>query len=121
MRCNADPDMEKAECSILIDSSMTGIGLGPMLMRYIIDYARKRGIKELYGEVLRESEPMLRLNRARSTTRSRPRRTTLRGVVHVSPAAGLSGRRVAAANCSGRRALRQITSATMAGPSSRIA
>jgi len=64
VRCNADPDMEKAEYSILIDRSMTGIGLGPMLMRYIIDYARKRGIKELYGEVLRENEPMLRLNRA---------------------------------------------------------
>ena len=35
-----------------------------MLMRYIIDYARSRGIKELYGEVLRENESMLRLNRA---------------------------------------------------------
>jgi len=35
-----------------------------MLMRYIIEYARKLGIKELYGEVLRENEAMLRLNRA---------------------------------------------------------
>ncbi len=34
------------------------------LMRYIIEYARKLGIKELYGEVLRENEAMLRLNRA---------------------------------------------------------
>ncbi|MBK8536669.1 MAG: hypothetical protein IPL59_17005 [Candidatus Competibacteraceae bacterium] len=33
-------------------------------MRYIIDYAKSRGIKELYGEVLRENESMLRLNRA---------------------------------------------------------
>ena len=82
VRCNADPDMEKAEYSILIDRSMTGIGLGPMLMRYIIDYARKRGIKELYGEVLRENEPMLRLNRALNfkiqATPDDP------GVVHVS-------------------------------------
>jgi acetyltransferase len=54
----------KAEYAILVDRAMTGIGLGPMLMRYIIEYARKRGIKELYGEVLRENEPMLRLNRA---------------------------------------------------------
>lgn len=64
VRCNADPDMEKAEYSILVDRHMTGLGLGPMLMRYIIEYARSRGIKELYGEVLRENEPMLRLNRA---------------------------------------------------------
>jgi len=64
VRCNADPNMEKAEYSILVDRAMTGIGLGPMLMRYIIEYARKLGIKELYGEVLRENEAMLRLNRA---------------------------------------------------------
>ena len=64
VRCNADPDLEKAEYSILVDRKMTGLGLGPMLMRYIIDYARSRGIKELFGEVLRENEPMLRLNRA---------------------------------------------------------
>lgn len=64
VRCNADPDMERAEYAVLVDRAMTGIGLGPMLMRYIIDYARKRGIKEIYGEVLRENEPMLRLNRA---------------------------------------------------------
>ncbi len=64
VRCNADPDMEKAEYSILVDRNMIGLGLGPMLMRYIIDYAKIRGIKELYGEVLRENESMLRLNRA---------------------------------------------------------
>ena len=64
VRCNADPDMEKAEYAVLVDRAVTGIGLGPMLMRYIIEYAKQRGIKELYGEVLRENEPMLRLNRA---------------------------------------------------------
>jgi len=82
VRCNADPDMEKAEYSILVERAMTGLGLGPMLMRYIIDYARGRGIKELYGEVLRENEPMLRLNRALnfkiSATPDDP------GVLHVS-------------------------------------
>jgi acetyltransferase len=40
VRCNADPDMEKAEYSILVDRAMTGLGLGPMLMRYIIEYAQ---------------------------------------------------------------------------------
>lgn len=64
VRCNADPNMEKAEYAILVDRAMTGIGLGPLLMRYIINYAKNQGIKELYGEVLRENEAMLRLNRA---------------------------------------------------------
>ncbi len=64
VRCNADPDMEKAEYAIMIDREKTGMGLGPMLMRLIIDYARKVGIKELFGEVLQENESMLRLNRA---------------------------------------------------------
>ena len=64
VRCNADPNLEKAEYAILIDRAMTGLGMGPMLMRYIIDHAKRLGIKELYGEVLRENESMLRLNRA---------------------------------------------------------
>ncbi|MFO1372072.1 MAG: bifunctional acetate--CoA ligase family protein/GNAT family N-acetyltransferase [Candidatus Competibacteraceae bacterium] len=82
VRCNADPDLEKAEYSIMVDRKMTGMGLGPMLMRYIIDYAKSRGIKELYGEVLRINEPMLKLNRALNFrihgTPEDP------GVVHVS-------------------------------------
>ena len=50
--------------------------------RYIIDFARKFGIKELYGEVLRENESMLRLNRALNfkfhTSQDDP------GVIHVT-------------------------------------
>lgn len=64
VRMTADPDMEKAEYAITLDRTVTGLGLGPMLMRRIIDYARQRGVKELFGEVLRENEPMLKLNRA---------------------------------------------------------
>jgi acetyltransferase len=63
VRMNADPDMERAEYAIAVDRAMTGLGLGPMLMRCIIEYARHRGVRELYGEVLRENEPMLKLNR----------------------------------------------------------
>ena len=40
---------------------MAGLGLGPMLMRRIIDYSRQRGLRELFGEVLRENRTMLRL------------------------------------------------------------
>jgi acetyltransferase len=61
VRFSADPDNARAEFAILIRSDMTGLGLGPMLMRRIIDYARKRGIGEIYGEVLAENRPMLRI------------------------------------------------------------
>ena len=37
--------------------------LGRALMRTIIDYARARGIRELFGYVLRENESMLALSR----------------------------------------------------------
>ena len=62
VRITADPDNERAEYAILVDHAMTGLGLGPMLMRRIISYARDCGLGEIYGEVLRENEPMLRIN-----------------------------------------------------------
>ncbi|MFZ7128257.1 MAG: GNAT family N-acetyltransferase [Desulfobacterales bacterium] len=71
VRLSADPDIERAEFAILIRRDMTGIGLGPMLMRRIIDYARKRGIRELFGEVLAENRPMLRLCEAFGFNRKR--------------------------------------------------
>ncbi|MBK1726514.1 GNAT family N-acetyltransferase [Halorhodospira neutriphila] len=64
VRISADPDLEAAEYDIMLDDVVAGMGLGPMLMHRIIDYARRRGIREIYGEVLRENEPMLRINQA---------------------------------------------------------
>lgn len=61
VRISADPDNEEAEFAILLRREMTGSGLGPMLMRRIIDYARRRGIRSLHGEVLSDNTPMLRL------------------------------------------------------------
>ncbi|MGD8368000.1 MAG: bifunctional acetate--CoA ligase family protein/GNAT family N-acetyltransferase [Desulfobacterales bacterium] len=61
VRCTADPDNERAEFAILIRRDMTGLGLGPMLMRRMIDYGRARGIGELFGEVLAENKSMLKL------------------------------------------------------------
>ncbi len=57
----ADPDNEKAEYAIVIRGEMTGMGLGIVLMRRIIDYAKSRGIKFIHGDVLRENSTMLRL------------------------------------------------------------
>jgi acetyltransferase len=61
VRIAADPDNTAAEFAILLRSDMTGKGLGPMLMRRIIDYARSRGIGEIYGEVMAENRTMRRL------------------------------------------------------------
>ena len=61
VRFAADPDNERAEFAILLRRDMTGMGLGPMLMRRIIDYAKDRGVGELFGDVLAENSSMLRL------------------------------------------------------------
>lgn len=61
---SADPNNEKAEYSIIIDRELMRLGLGIRLMRRIIDYARQRGIREIYGEVLGENDAMLQLDKA---------------------------------------------------------
>jgi acetyltransferase len=82
VRITADPDNEKAEYAIIVDHSLTGLGLGPMLMRRIIDYAKDRGIKEIWGEVLRENQSMLKLNRALGfSVKAMPEDP---GIMHVS-------------------------------------
>ena len=63
VRIIADPDNERAEYAIIVHHDMTGMGLGVMLMRRIIDYARSRGIKEIYGDVLSGNRTMLKLCR----------------------------------------------------------
>ncbi len=63
VQISADPDNERAEYAILLRHDMTGLGLGPMLLRRIIDYASARGIGEIFGEVLSENKSMLKLCR----------------------------------------------------------
>jgi acetyltransferase len=57
----ADPDNERAEYGVIVRHDMTAMGLGILLMRRIIEYARARRIREIYGDVLRENRQMLRL------------------------------------------------------------
>ena len=57
------PDNETAEFAVIVRDDMTGKGLGEMLMRRIIDYARDRRIGELYGDVLSGNDTMLALCR----------------------------------------------------------
>jgi acetyltransferase len=61
VRMVADPDKETAEFAVLLRESMTGLGLGPMLMHRIIDYARSQGVRTLQGDVLEDNRPMLQI------------------------------------------------------------
>jgi acetyltransferase len=61
VRIAADPNNERAEYGVMVRSDMKGQGLGRHLMQRIIDYARDRGIAEIFGDVLRENTGMLRL------------------------------------------------------------
>jgi acetyltransferase len=57
----ADPGGDKAEYAIMVRSDMQGMGLGSLLTRRIIEYCRRRGIREIFGEMLRENRPMRRI------------------------------------------------------------
>ena len=63
VRSIEDPDREQAEFAIVVEQRMAGRGLGKHLMNRIIDYARGRGVGELYGEVLADNHRMLALCR----------------------------------------------------------
>jgi acetyltransferase len=58
-RIVADPDNENAEYAVMVRSDLKGQGLGYQLMSEILDYARSRGIKRVFGDVLRENRTML--------------------------------------------------------------
>jgi len=61
-------DRARAEFAIVLLRDATGIGLGSLLLRRLIDHARGQGIRELFGEILRDNEPMLKLCRAMGFT-----------------------------------------------------
>jgi acetyltransferase len=63
VRLHADPNHETGEYAILLRSDCKGIGLGWALMELIIDYARKEGLRRIYGQVLRENVTMLTMCR----------------------------------------------------------
>jgi acetyltransferase len=63
VRLAADPDGEKAEFAIIVRDDVAGRGLGMLLMRRILAYAARRGIQEIFGDVLAENHRMLDLCR----------------------------------------------------------
>jgi acetyltransferase len=61
VRIAADPDNERAEFAVTVLDSLAGRGVGTLLMQKIIAYARKRGVGEIFGLILRDNRPMLEI------------------------------------------------------------
>ena len=59
VRVAADPDNERAEYAIVVRDDMAGRGIGMLLMRRMLAYAERRGVKEVFGDVLAENKRML--------------------------------------------------------------
>jgi acetyltransferase len=89
VRLYADPDNERAEYAIIVGRELSGLGLGRRMMERLIEYARGRGIGEIFGDVLQENAPMLRLCRELGFSESR--RPEEPGIVRVTLPLGESG------------------------------
>lgn len=60
-RMHSDSEYTTAEYAILVRSDMKGHGIGWALMDALIDYARREGLDELYGEVMSCNIDMLQM------------------------------------------------------------
>jgi acetyltransferase len=63
VRAIADPDNVTAEFAIIVRSDLKGKGLGPILVKKLVDYCRSRGTKELVGEALADNQRVIGLVR----------------------------------------------------------
>ena len=59
VRLHDDPSGDGREFAILVRSKLKGHGLGWLLMKHMIVYARKKGLKTVHGQVLAENATML--------------------------------------------------------------
>lgn len=62
-RLVADPDNEAGEYAVMVRSDLKGTGLGYRLMKELLAYARSKGLKRVFGDVLKENGRMLDLAR----------------------------------------------------------
>jgi len=58
-RLQDELDEETTQFAILVRSRLHGHGLGWLLMQRIIDYARDKGLRRVYGDILAENKGML--------------------------------------------------------------
>jgi len=61
VRLKDELDERTAEFAILVRTRLKGHGLGWLLMRRVIDYAREKGLRRVYGDVLAENAAMLQM------------------------------------------------------------
>jgi len=61
VRLKDELDERTAEFAILVRSRLKGHGLGWLLMRRVIDYAKEKGLRRVYGDVLVENATMLQM------------------------------------------------------------
>jgi len=61
VRLKDELDEETAEFAILVRSRLKGHGLGWLLMQRVIDYAKEKGLRRVYGDVLAENKAMLQM------------------------------------------------------------
>jgi RimJ/RimL family protein N-acetyltransferase len=61
VRLHDDPDGKGAEFAVIVRSTLKGHGLGYLLMKHMLDYARQKGLKTVHGEVLAENTTMLKM------------------------------------------------------------
>ena len=59
VRLHDDPGGDNAEFAILVRSRLKGRGLGWLMMKHMIAYAREKGLKHVHGQVLAENSSML--------------------------------------------------------------
>lgn len=62
-RASVDEDGRRAEFAILVSRYLAGQGLGALMMKRLIRWARLKRLDELYGDVLDENTAMLALAR----------------------------------------------------------
>jgi len=63
VRLHLDADGMAGEFAVIVRSRIKGHGLGWLLMRRMIDYARAAGLKRVHGQVLAENTTMLQMSR----------------------------------------------------------
>jgi acetyltransferase len=61
VRLKDELDEKTAEFAILVRSRFKGHGVGWMLMRRMIDYAKEKKLRRVYGDVLAENTAMLQM------------------------------------------------------------
>lgn len=61
VRLRDELDEATAEFAILVRSRLKGHGLGWLLMQRVIDYAKEKGLRRVYGDVLAENTSMLQM------------------------------------------------------------